>query len=140
MSRRWVWTARPEEFEGGEPRIPFLRTGEWTCDPGTHRGDLALLLRPDAGITHLLAVRSDPYPVGTPYRDFDGAAVCCFGTLQRFARPLSLDALRDDPELVAWSALRDDAARRQARVPDGVWNALLRRLGVGDGRLLAPAA
>ena len=144
MNRRWVWVARPGEVAAGEntaqePRIPFLRAGEWTCNPATRRGDLALLHQPDAGITHLLAVRSDPYPVGTPFREFDDSPVCCYRTLQRFTRPVGLDALRDDPALAAWAALRQDAARRHAPVPDRVWNSLLHRLGVGDRHLLAPA-
>ena len=131
---RWVWVVGPscylDEHGAEHPKLdpggPRMR---WACHRDTRRGDLAVLYRSQRAkdIAHLFRVTGDAVAA-----DEDGAAHpwnCEAEVMARFPDPVPLRAMRDDPVIAAWPALRASFVRTGAAVPDDVWRRLLELAG-----------
>ena len=123
----WVWVTHPDYYleEDGEPRAslepgPKLE-GWWTCHKNTRAGDLVLLYRtaPKSDIAYLLRAEDNASSlVGDPgVGDHNWGYGCAYRSLYRFGTPLTYRAMKDDPYLDDWPALRDRFQRSAFAIP-----------------------
>ena len=143
---KWVWVTRPEYYEDApghdradlEPGNGYVPEDWWTCHKDTRAGDLVILYRSSTrkDIAYLIKARSDAYRIdGHPDAEPGWDWGCDYEAMEKFAHPLSIAAMREDPVLREWGALRARFQRRVYRVPDEIWDGLLHRLHVDPGRI-----
>lgn len=131
---RWVWVTRPAYYlaEGGgdapalDPAAGFVADGWWTCHHETRAGDLVLLYRAGVrkDISHFLVARSDAELLDDPASEFDGAHVCQYEVLAKFARPLPYAQLTSDAMLATWHPVAIRMHGRAFPVPTPIWQRL----------------
>ena len=124
----WVWVTHPDYYldEDGEPRESLepghgIEEGWWTCHKNTRAGDLVLLYRtaPKSDIAYLLRAEDNASSlVGDPgVGDHNWGYGCAYRSLYRFGTPLTYRAMKDDPYLDDWPALRDRFQRSAFAIP-----------------------
>lgn len=135
----WLWVTGPEFYldDDGRDQADLDPAsfdgprGWWTCHSDTRFGDLALLYRARQrkDIAYLVRAESDAYPLsagdGVPGRNTHG---CDYTVVKKFSRPLSIEAMRADPSLAEWAALKINFNGSVHRVPPAIWKRLLDRL------------
>lgn len=149
QGRRWLWVTRPEYYldEDGterhdlEPAAGFSPSAWWTCSPHTRAGDTVLLYRSGIkkDIAHFLVVRSDPEQLDRPGHEFHGATICQYEVIERLQRPVPWSAIKADPTLSEWSAVRIRFVKSAVEVPNDCWEALLRLAGYAPSVLAEKA-
>jgi len=153
-SRKWVWSARPRymfeedgtERDHFEPVVEVLpedyedEAGWWTCHPETRVNDLAVVYR-NAGkgdpepfpvegprdLSIVALITSEPFPLrddplAGELAKFYG---CRYVVVGRFEPPVGIEALRRDPVLNTWPALRAGFVRAAMPMPNDVWQRLI---------------
>ncbi len=135
----WVWVTHPDYYleENGKPRAllepgPKLE-GWWTCHKNTRAGDLILLYRtaPRSDIAYLLRAEDNASSLaGDPNADEMGWKYgCMYRSLYRLDRTLTYTAMKADPYLDDWPALRGRFQRSAFAVPAPVFRHLSSVLG-----------
>lgn len=134
--RYWVWVADQRSYldeDGNEradldPRNGLANEGWWTCHKDTKKGDLILLYRSrlKKDIGYLIQAGSDAYSIADDNiaSSWGWDYGCNDNFLHKFASPLTLDSLRENPYLQDWGALRGNFQKRVYEIPDQHWKRL----------------
>jgi EVE domain len=114
----WLWVTRPEyyldedgnEREDLDPSHGVDTEGWWTCHKDTQEGDLVFLWRttPKRDIGYLIQAASDAYSIADDPHAFQQGWEygCDFQVLHKFANPVNIRDLHEDPYLDDWAPLR----------------------------------
>ena len=135
----WVWVTHPdyyldEDGEPGESLEPGGRSdGWWTCHKDTRAGDLVLLYRtaPRSDIAYLLRAEDNASSLAgdADASDMGWKYGCMYRSLYRFDPTLIYAAMKADPYLDDWPALRDRFQRSAFAIPAQVFRHLSSVLG-----------
>ena len=134
----WLWVAKPDVYldtdgvdtESLDPENAEECEGWWTCHKETLQGDLALLWRtsPKCDIAYLMLARSDAYSIVGETDQPRWNYGCDYMPIYKFENPMGIMAVRNDPHLEQWSALRGRFQGSTFRIPEEIWMHLCRCL------------
>lgn len=134
----WLWVTKPEFYldEDGqdradlEPAVGADAEGWWTCHKDTRSDDLALIYRAGVrkDIAYLVRVESDAFELEPDEAIGNNRFACEYAVIAKFAHPLSIADMRDDPHLKTWGALNKSFIGATHRVPVEIWQHLIARL------------
>jgi hypothetical protein len=137
----WLWVTHPrftqDEADETQDRLDLRRgeTGDyWTCAEQTRSGDLALLYvtMPFTEVRWLMRAEDEAYPLeNDPIAQQEGWTHGCKCTvLERFAKTLTFQEMRQDQLLARWDAIARNLHGEKGTwpVPMAYWQRLVRRL------------
>jgi len=135
----WVWVTHPEYYlgEDDEPTESLEPGGRsdgwWTCHKDTRAGDLVLLYRtaPRSDIAYLLRAEDNASSLAgdADASDMGWKYGCMYRSLYRLDPTLTYAALKADPYLDDWPALRGRFQRSAFAIPAPVFRHLSSVLG-----------
>jgi len=135
----WVWVTHPEYYlgEDDEPTESLEPGGRsdgwWTCHKDTRAGDLVLLYRtaPRSDIAYLLRAEDNASSLAgdADASDMGWKYGCTYRSLYRLDPTLTYAAMKADPYLDDWPALRGRFQRSAFAIPAPVFRHLSSVLG-----------
>ena len=132
----WVWVTGPDYYfdEDGYDREELDPDSDeawftWTCHKDTQPGDLVFLYRttPKKDLGYLIQAESSAYSNGDEEemkKGWDYMCECKF--LYKFADPVTINDLREDPGLDDWGPMRANFRRKVFKVSPDDWHKLTR--------------
>lgn len=138
--QRWLWVTYPrfaqDEDDPAEDRwdlSPGSVGDYWTCHEETRAGELALLYvtQPFSEVRWLLRATSNARPLTDVIARQEGwTHGCAYTVLERFAKPVTYQELRQDQQLARWDAINRNLHGEHGAwaVPSSHWERLRRRL------------
>lgn len=136
----WLWVTRPRFAQDEDdptqdrPDLGPGSTGDyWSCHEDHKAGELALLYvtTPFSEVRWLLRAETNARPLTDAIAQQEGwTHGCAYTVLERFAKPVTYQELRQDQQLARWDAISRNLQGEHGAwpVPSSHWQRLKRRL------------